>query len=106
MKRLLVGAWKLVEMEQWDVDPVDDTEPAIIRFARGGQGDLRFAAIQAGIDWRFDEAISQIEFTLHGFDEGDEVMGRGRGRVDNDGLLRGRLWFHLGEESDFVARKL
>ena len=62
-------------------------------------------AMQAGIDWRTDEKNGEVQFTFDGFDEGDEVTGRGRARIDDDGLMRGRIWFHLGDESGFVAKR-
>ena len=101
----ILGTFKITEMEQWDEDYIDLDGPGVIKFSRGQHGDLKFGAMQAGIDWRLDKGSGVVEFTFHGFDEGDEVSGRGRARFDDDGLLRGRIWFHLGEESDFVARK-
>lgn len=103
-KSSFLGTWKLIEMDEWDVDS-DGELRDIIKFSKGEHGDLNFAAMQAGIDWRVDRDAGQIEFTFHGHDEGDEVMGRGRCRVDDDGLLRGMIWFHLGDESGFVAKK-
>ena len=104
-KPAILGTWKITEMEQWDEDYIDLDGPGLIKFARGHHGDLKFGAMQSGLDWRLDEPSGAVEFTFHGFDEGDEVSGRGKARLDPDGSLRGRLWFHLGEESHFVAER-
>ena len=45
-----------------------------------------------------------MEFSFVGVDEGDEVSGRGWALFDGE-RLRGRIYFHDGEESGFVAEK-
>jgi hypothetical protein len=40
-----------------------------------------------------------------GFDERDQAAGRGFAEIGTDGMLRGKIFFHGGEESTFVAKK-
>ena len=44
--------------------------------------------------------------TWEGFDEGDPVNGRGWTVVEEDGSLRGRIYFHLGDDSGFRAERM
>jgi hypothetical protein len=77
--------------------------PARITFARGGRGELHFVAVDLTLDWRAAVAGNRVDFTFEGFDEGDEVSGRGWAEIIG-GKLTGRIAFHEGEESGFVAR--
>ena len=104
MKGSFVGRWRIVEMELWDQDFVDLESPGHLTFARNGRGDLHFGAVNVALDWRLDTKGGRVEFTFEGFDEGDEVSGRGWAEL-KDGKLTGRITFHLGDESGFVARK-
>jgi hypothetical protein len=45
-----------------------------------------------------------VDFSFQGFDEGDEVSGRGWAKVEEK-LMIGQIVFHLGENSGFNARK-
>lgn len=104
MKPTFVGRWRIVEMEQWDQDFVDLVSPGHITFTRGGRGELHFGAVDATLDWRVDATGNRVDFTFEGFDEGDEVSGRGWARVES-GELKGWFAFHQGDESEFTARK-
>ena len=104
MKTSLVGRWRIVEMEQWDQEFVDLVLPGHITFTRDGRGELHFGAVDVSLDWREDATGNRVDFSFEGFDEGDEVSGMGWAER-NDGKLTGRIAFHLGDESGFVAQK-
>ena len=72
----IVGKWRLIEMEQWDREFIDLVEPGFISFQKGGQGEMRFGAVNLELDWEMNEA-GKFEFTFTGFDEGDETTGKG-----------------------------
>lgn len=91
-------------MEQWDQDFVDLVAPGHITFASGGGGQLCFGAVEANLDWRPDPTGKRVDFSFEGFDEGDEVSGRGWAE-SSGGRLTGRIVFHLGDDSGFVAEK-
>ena len=91
-------------MEQWDQEFVDLVSPGHITFTGDGRGELHFGAVDVSLDWRAEASGSRVDFTFEGFDEGDEVSGRGWAELDGD-KLTGRIAFHQGEESGFVARR-
>ena len=91
-------------MEQWDLDYIDMESPGHITFKNDGTGQLHFGCVDAGLDWSFDPRKGRAEFTFSGFDEGDEVSGRGWAKL-KDTRMAGWLAFHLGDKSGFVAVK-
>lgn len=70
-------------------------------------GSLGFLAVQGEIYWRDAprDGPPGVEFSSEGFDEGDRTTGRGWVAVDDDGTLRGHLFFHLGDDSGFRAER-
>jgi hypothetical protein len=48
---------------------------------------------------------SGVEFSWDGNDESDSVTGRGWAVLDDDGALRGRIYFHHGDDSSFRAAR-
>ena len=104
MRTSPVGRWRIVEMEQWDQDYVDMDSPGHIHFKKGGTGQLHFGCVEAELDWRAEADTERVEFTFAGFDEGDEVSGRGWAEAQGN-RLTGRIFFHQGDESGFAAAK-
>ena len=104
MKASPVGRWRIVEMEQWDQQYEDMDSPGHITFKKGGTGRFLFGCVEAELDWRGEASMERIEFTFAGFDEGDEVSGRGWAKAHGAGLT-GRIAFHQGDESGFEAAK-
>lgn len=94
-------------MELWAHDDVDLVAPGFIEFEPDHMGSLGFIAVQAGIDWRESprDGRPRVEFSFDGFDEGDSAVGRGWAAVEEDGTLRGHLFFHLGDGSGFRAER-
>jgi len=100
------GTWRITWMSAWDQDYMDLEGLGHITFSSGRSGSLRFGAMQAQMDCRAGPQTTQrIEFTWHGFDEGDEISGRGHADIVND-ELRGHLYFHLGDDSAFRATRI
>ena len=104
MKEDFIGKWKIVEMEQWDQDFVDMDSPGHVTFKQGGTGQPAFGCVEAELDWRFEAETERVEFAFSGFDEGDEVTGRGWAKADG-ARLTGRMVFQQGDESGFAAAK-
>ena len=71
-----------------------------------GHGVLRFLTIEGDIDYRLTErdGLPAVEFSFDGHDEGDRISGRGWA-VLQSGTLRGRIFFHDGDESAFAATR-
>lgn len=101
------GTWRIVEMDLWDQDAVDLVAPGRIELRRDRTGSLTFIAVEATLDVRYSDSngTSSAEFSWDGFDEGDPVSGRGSVSLHSDGTLRGHLYFHMGDDSGFVATR-
>ena len=80
--------------------------PATLSLNPDHQGHIALIAIEGQIDYRVvvRNGLPAIEFSFEGFDEGDEVMGRGWAVLDGE-RLRGRLFFHQGDDSSFIAER-
>lgn len=104
----VVGRWRIVDMELWDQDAVDLVAQGFIEFETEFMGSFGFIAVQGGMDWREAprEGRPGVEFSWEGFDEGDPASGRGWATLEPDGSLRGRLCFHLGDDTGFHAARL
>src|SRR6266498_1334632 len=101
LPRAVVGRWRLIERDQWDRDFIDLIEPGFISFAKGGRGDMHFGAVSLTPDWESRDD-GKTEFSFEGFDDLDEVSGRGSAKVIC-GRLTGLLRFYQGEKSGLTA---
>ncbi|MFP2924400.1 hypothetical protein ACLESO_04120 [Pyxidicoccus sp. 3LG] len=99
------GRYRLTSTELWDSDALDLLEPAFIRFEGENAGEFRMIAIEGGLDCRHGtrDGRPAVEFSWAGMDELDEVSGRGWAVLEEDGTLSGRLFFHQGDDSAFIA---
>ena len=102
-QNLFAGRWRITWMSEWDQDYVDMDVSGHFTFGAGRSGSFQFGMVQGQMDCKFDPTQSlQVEFTWHGFDEGDEITGRGRAAIV-DGELHGHIFIHLGDDSSFRA---
>ncbi|AMY08824.1 hypothetical protein LuPra_02030 [Luteitalea pratensis] len=103
---IFLGNWRIVETELWDLDALDVFTPARLSLSAKHEGQLAFIAVEAQLDYRVvvRDGLPAIEFSFEGFDEGDQVMGRGWAVLEGE-RLRGRLFFHHGDDSSFVAER-
>jgi hypothetical protein len=100
------GLPRIIEMEQWDQDDIDLVVPSYIAFREDHVGEFQFGTVHGEIDYRLEpyQETERLEFSWAGEDEMDPVSGRGWAMIQ-DGQLQGRLYFHEGDESGFVAEK-
>ena len=104
--RRLTGRWRIVEMDLWDRDALDLVAPAFIEFRADRTGSFGFIAVTGWMDCRNAGSGSpNIDFSWEGTDEGDQVSGRGWAALQDDGSLHGRIYFHLGDDSGFRAKR-
>jgi hypothetical protein len=98
------GRWRIGAMDLWDKDAIDLVEPGFIAF-NGEQGEMRFIAVQAWLDVRYNtrDGGPIAEFTWEGVDEGDQHSGRGWVVPRAAGGLAGHIFFHNGDDSGFVC---
>jgi hypothetical protein len=97
------GKWRIVETELWDRDALDLVVTAHITFDAEGLGHFQMIAVEGEIDCRFDG--DRVEFSWIGEDEGDPKNGRGWAEIAKSGSLEGRIYFHQGDDSTFVAKR-
>jgi hypothetical protein len=101
----VVGRWRIVETELWDPDALDLVAPAFIELEEDGLGSFGFIAVQGELDCRevIRDGRPGVEFSWEGNDECDPASGRGWAVLEGDDSLRGRIFFHLGDDSSFRA---
>jgi hypothetical protein len=106
-KPLFTGRWRIVSMDEWDVDSVEEEGPAFIEFGADQMGEFRFGLTSGNIDYRITERGEQpgVEWTWEGMDEMDPCTGRGWAVLEGD-ELHGMIFFHQGDESGFVAKRV
>jgi len=106
LKNKYLGKWRITEMEQWDKDFIDLVVPGHITVKKSGQISMQFGAVDCDLDCRMEQLgdLELLQFSFIGEDEGDTVVGRGWAKLEGDKLL-GRIVFHFGDESGFVASK-
>jgi hypothetical protein len=82
------GRWRIAEMDLWDNEALDLVEPAFLEI-KGQQGEMRFIAVQAWLDIRYDARAGGplAEFSWEGIDEGDQRSGRGWVAIGTAGRL-------------------
>jgi hypothetical protein len=105
-KKAFIGEWRITDTELWDLEDLDLVSQATLSLKPNGGGQITLIAIKVQLDYRVvtRDGLPALEFSFHGFDEGDEVTGRGWA-VLNGEELNGRIFFHQGDESSFSARR-
>ena len=104
---MTAGTFHILEMEQWDEDYVNMEGQAYIRFEADGTGEFRFGVVQASLDWRSGtrDGRPAVEFSWEGSAECDPATGRGWAILEAPDTLKGTIFFHMGDESGFAARR-
>ena len=102
--RPFVGRWHILSMDEWDVD--EEEVQAFIEFGAEQLGEFRFGLTIGNIDYRITERGGRpaVEWTWEGMDEMDPCTGRGWAKLMDD-ELHGMIFFHQGDESEFMARR-
>jgi hypothetical protein len=101
------GRWRIAEMDLWDDETLDLVAPAVLEI-RGDKGEMRFIAVVAWLDIRYDARVGApiAEFSWEGVDEDDPCSGRGWVAPGTAGRLVGHVFFHNGDDSGFVCEPL
>ena len=101
-----IGVWRITGMSSWDQDFIDLVAPGHLTVKRTGTGTFAFGAMEAEIDCRIERHAGheRLAFSFAGWDEGDDVSGRGWAVAEGN-RMEGWFSFHLGDESTFKAEK-
>jgi hypothetical protein len=103
-----LGLWYITSMSAWDEEYLHEEVRAFIEFEPKYVGSFQFGHVQGQIDCRTTtrDGNPAVEFSWDGADGADGTPETGRGWAVLDGEnLKGMIYFHLGDESDFVARR-
>lgn len=105
--KVFAGRWRIVEMDAWDNDVLDIGEEAHLSFDGRRGGEIAFVAISGVLDVRYKacDGAACAEFSWQGFDENDEVCGRGWVAMESADRLVGHIFIHQGDESAFVCER-
>ncbi|MDZ7698078.1 MAG: hypothetical protein U5R49_14560 [Deltaproteobacteria bacterium] len=105
IEKQYLGKWRIQSMEVWEEEFIDLNGPGRLVIEDNGIGFLKFGAVEAEVDFRVESVggIERLEFSFEGEDEGDPVSGRGWAVVAGP-EMSGKIYFHMGESSDFTAK--
>lgn len=93
------GIYSIIDMEKWDEDVLQMDGPAFIEIT-DRSGRLHSVCVDGLLD--VESSDDRIMFSWSGSDDGRPVGGAGFARLEG-GVMKGRLWLHRGEHSDFTA---
>ena len=94
------GRWKIVWMEMWDQDFVDEEVPGHVTLGDKGRGDFQFGYVCGSFAW------SAKNGHIDAFWEGNDEMDPARGDIHckiKEGELCGTIGFFNGDRSAFRA---
>jgi hypothetical protein len=99
------GRWRIVSMSTWDEDYINEEEEGYFELDKGG-GEFHFGYVHGEMDCRLSTRDGEpaVEWSWDGNDEMDPAQGRGWAVVKGD-ELHGMIFFHQGDDSEFVAKE-
>ena len=105
-KSPFTGHWRIVSMSAWDEDYIDEEEEGFFEFDDKESGEFHFGYVHGHMDCRLTmrDGEPAVEWTWEGNDENDPAQGRGWAVMKGD-ELHGMIFFHEGDDSEFVAKK-
>ena len=100
------GRWTIEQMDQWDVEDESEELEPFMEFDRNDSGQFQFGCVYGEMDCRLSlrDGRTAVEFSWDGNDETEHVFGRGWAVLEGE-RLNGMVFFHLGDESGFTARR-
>lgn len=106
-KNPFTGRWRITSMEMWAQDFVDEEEEGYFEFDDKDGGEFHFGYVHGQMGCRLTTRDGEpaVEWTWDGNDEMDPAQGRGWEVIKNE-ELHGRLFFHQGDDSGFVAKRV
>lgn len=101
-----LGRWHIASMSEWDDDYINEEGQPFIEFTKHGYGKFEFGLVSGNLSFveTRRDGKAAVEWTWEGMDEMDECSGRGWATLKGE-ELHGMIFFHGGDNSDFVARR-
>jgi hypothetical protein len=105
-KSPFAGRWRIVSMSAWDEDFINEEGEGYFEFDEKEGGTFHFGYVHGRMDCKLTERNGEpaVEWTWDGNDEMDPAQGRGWAVLGGD-KLHGMIFFHEGDDSEFVAKK-
>lgn len=108
-KSPFTGSWHIVSMAAWEDEYLNEEVQAFIEFDEKGGGSFQFGYVQGQIDCRTAnrDGNPAVGFSWEGGDgaDGTPLTGRGWAILRGD-ELNGMIVIHLGDDSEFVAKRV
>ena len=100
-----IGRWRIISMSGWDEEYIDEEEEGFFEFDDNGGGEFHFGYDHGHRDCRLTtgDGAPTVEWTWDGNDEMDPAKGQGWAVVKGE-ELHGMIFFHGGDDSEFVAK--
>ncbi len=101
-----VGRWHIESMTMWDKNFINAEVRGFFEFDARGRGEFQFGYVHGWMDCRLTtrDGAPAVAWTWEGNDEMDPAQGRGWAVLEDD-ELHGRIFFHQGDDSGFVAKR-
>jgi hypothetical protein len=101
------GGWRIIETQAWSRDMLDLNQQATLTFDDQRGGSLQMIAIHASLDCVYSSSreLPRVDFSFEGHDDQRPMSGRATATIDAHGLMRGQLYIHRGDRSEFVAQR-
>ena len=106
-KSPFAGRWRITSMSAWEQDFIDEEEEGYVEFDAKGNGEFHFGYVHGHMDCKLTirDGEPAVEWAWDGNDEMDPAQGRGWAVVKGD-ELHGMIFFHGGDDSEFVAKRV
>lgn len=108
-KSPFIGRWHIISMTTWNEEYFNEEVQAFIEFDAKDMGEFQFGYVQGQMDCRTTKRDGEpaVEWTWEGSDgaDGTPLTGSGWGVLQED-ELHGMIFIHLGDESEFVAKRV
>jgi hypothetical protein len=99
------GIWQITQMDMWDEEYINMEVQAFIQIGPNGCGNFQFGLVSGDMDGEIVKTGNTVrfDFTWEGNDENDPASGSGWLKLSEPEKLKGRIKFHHGDMSEFVA---
>lgn len=106
-KSPFTGRCRIVSMRALDEEYIDEEEEGFFEFDDKGSGEFHFGYVHGQMDGRLTTRDGEpaVEWSWDGNAEMDAAQGRGWAVVKGN-ELHGMIFFHGGDDSEFVANWL